>query len=124
MSLSNSSSAIRNVENVRCREQIRKYSMNQIILSIRRKRDRQIMQLMNEEALVNFLEYQGLAATLSPIKAAFLKRELIELKNSPLDLSFYSSLITKMKEADTCMVEINHHLLLTELKAVVSKYLI
>ena len=95
-------------------------SMDQIIAAIRSTRDQQIDELMKDPVLMAFLEHYYNTIAISDIKKEFLRRDLIELKKSPLDLSYYSSLITKMKESNTSKVD-NHKLFLAELKTLLQK---
>ncbi len=97
-------------------------SIEQIILHIKATRDQQIDELRKEPILINFLEQHFNTNTISAVKKAFLLRDLAELKNSPLDLSHYSSLITHMKEVKTLEVNASHNLLLTELGTIFRKY--
>jgi len=48
--------------------------------------------------LMAFLEHYFDALALSNVKKQLLFKDLVELRNSQLDLSHYSSLITMMKE--------------------------
>jgi hypothetical protein len=108
------------MEAKRADEITEKISMDQIIEAIRKTRDQQIDELMEDPLLMAFLEHCYDAVTISDIKKAFLKRSLNELKNSPLDLSYYSSLITKMKESNTTIVD-NNKLFFGELKSLFQK---
>lgn len=94
--------------------------MDQIIAAIRNTRDQQIDELMKDPVLMAFLEHYYNTVAISDVKKAFLRRSLSELKNSSLDLSYYSSLITKMKESNTSSVD-NHKLFLSELKVLFQK---
>jgi Na+-transporting NADH:ubiquinone oxidoreductase subunit NqrB len=96
-------------------------SMDQIIAAIRNTRDQQIEELMKDPVLMTFLEHYYNTVAISDVKKAFLRRGLSELKNSSLDLSHYSFLITKMKESNTSIVD-NHKLLLSELKTLFQRH--
>ena len=97
-------------------------STEQIIGSIRSIRDQKIEELMKENCLFDFLDCHFGALSMSLMKVAFLKRELRELKNSSLDLSYYSSLIRQIRESDNPKPPENHPLFLQELKPLVEKY--
>jgi hypothetical protein len=96
-------------------------SVDEIIRAIRHIRDRKIDELMKEPSLLDFVESNFDTYAISQIKVAFLKRELAELKNSSLDLSYYSSLIKQTKEINSHLVE-NHPLFIQELKPLFQKY--
>jgi hypothetical protein len=98
------------------REKTKEISMDQIIEAIQTTRNQQIDELMKDSVLMAFLEHYYNTIAISDVKKEFLRRDLIELKKSPLDLSYYSSLITKMKETNTSMVDNAHKLFLSELK--------
>lgn len=97
--------------------------MDQIIESIRSSRDEKINQLLVERSLLEFLQENYSTSSLSPIKKEFLLKDLLQLKHSPLDLSFYSSLITKMKERNQVSVD-SPQLILEEIRAIVNKYIL
>jgi len=111
------------MEAIRQRQKLKAVSTEQIIGSIRTIRDRKIDELMKEACLLDFLEHNFRPLTISQIKVAFLKRELAELKDSSLDLSYYSSLIKQTKESDSSKPLENHPLFLQELKPLFQKYL-
>src|SRR3954471_20866690 len=97
-------------------EKIGEISMDQIISSIREIRNQQIEELKKESVLMAFLEHYYDTLAISVIKKQFLLKNLSELRDSALDLSHYSSLITHMKETRTSTVSSNHKLFLSELK--------
>lgn len=103
-------------------EKIETVSMDQIIVSVRNVRDQQIEELLKEPALMAFLEHYYDTLMISNVKKLFLLKDLFELKNSSLDLSYYSSLITQMKELKTLEVSVGHKLFLVELKELFEKY--
>jgi hypothetical protein len=105
------------------REKIGEVSMEQIISSIRNTRDSQIGELMKEAVLMTFLEHYFNTIVISNVKKQFLLKDLSELKNSPLDLSHYSSLITQMKESKTLVVHSSHKLFVNELTNIFRKYI-
>src|SRR6267154_5111817 len=103
-------------------EQLGEISMEQIIVAIRTVRDLQIEELMKEPVLMAFLEHYYDTFVISPVKKAFLLKDLTELKHSSLNLVHYSSLITQMKELKTSEVNAGNKLFLIELKALFEKY--
>ena len=104
-------------------ENIAEVSVDQIIISIKDSRDSQIEELKKEPVLMAFLEHYYNTLVISDVKKQFLLKDLYELKNSPLDLSHYSSLITQMKETKTSTIDGSHKLFLSELKNIFQKYI-
>jgi hypothetical protein len=111
------------METNRQTEKIEEVSIDQIIASIRITRDNQIQELLKDTVLMAFLEHYYETLVISNVKKQFLLKNLIELKNSPLDLSHYSSLITQLKESKTLTVDSGHKLFLNELKNIFQKYI-
>jgi hypothetical protein len=103
-------------------ENIGEVSMDQIITSIRDSRDRQIEELKKEPVLMAFLEHYYNTLVISEVKKQFLLKDLDVLKNSPLDLSHYSAMITQMKVTQTSIIDGSHKLFLSELKNIFQKY--
>jgi len=103
-------------------EKTSEVSIELIIAEIRSTRDQQIDELMNERVMMAFLEHYYNTIAVSPVKLAFLKSDLIDLKKTSLDLVFYSSLITQMKQLKTLAVTGTHQLFLAELRGVFQKY--
>ncbi len=103
-------------------EKVIEGSMDQIIASIRRHRDRQIDELVKESNLMTFLEHYYDSVFISKVKKEFLLKDLIELKKSSLDLSHYSSLIKQMKDTTTFTVNPSHKTFLSELQNIFQKY--
>ena len=102
------------------RTNVNEVSMAQIIAAIQSFRDRQIDELMKGPTLMQFLEHYFDTIAISDAKKEFLQRLLVELKNSSLDLSFYSGLITQIKQNN--MLEIgDHKLFLLELRNLFQK---
>jgi len=104
-------------------EKIGEISMDQIISSIREIRNQQIEELKKEPILLAFLEHYYDTLMISDVKKQFLLKDLTELKNSSLDLSHYSSLITHMKETKSLNVPVSHKLFLSELQNIFQKYI-
>jgi hypothetical protein len=103
-------------------ENIGEVSVDQIITSIRDSRDRQIEELKKESVLMAFLEHYYDTLVISDVKKQFLLKDLNELRNSALDLSHYSSLITQMKDKKAATIDSSHKLFLSELKNIFEKY--
>ena len=97
-------------------------SMEAIISSIRNQRNVLIHDVLNDAGLRSFLEKQFDAFIISAVKAEFLKRDLKDLQNSPLDLAHYAAMIRQMKEQNTETPEEIHPLFLKELKVIFQKY--
>ena len=104
-------------------EKIDEISIDQIISTIQEIRNQQIEELKKEPVLLAFLEHYYDTLMISDVKKQFLLKDLSELKNSPLDLSHYSSLITHMKETKTSTVAAGHKLFLSELQNIFQKYI-
>lgn len=94
-----------------------------IIENLKSIRDTTVISLLkNDDALMAFLEEHFDTIAISPVKQEFLKRELVELKNSSLDLVHYSSLIKEIKEKGYMMVNKDLPLFNQELKLICEKY--
>jgi hypothetical protein len=103
-------------------DKIEEVSTNQIIDSIRSIRNGQIGELMKEPNLMTFLEHYYDTLLISNVKKQFLLKDLMELKNSPLDLTHYASLITYMKNLKISVAAPSNKLFFTELEIVFNKY--
>ena len=77
-----------------------KVSIDKIIDNIRTSRNNKIQNLLNDNVLMTFLEEYFEVVAVSAIKLEFIKRDLLELKKSSLDLSHYASLIKQLKESN------------------------
>lgn len=94
-----------------------------IIENLRSIRNNTINGLLkNEDCLMAFLEKHFDTIAISPVKREFLKRDLVELKDSSLDLVHYSSLIKEIKEKGNMTVNKDHPLFNQELKLICEKY--
>jgi predicted oxidoreductase len=98
-----------------------KIRLDVIIENIRKARDQRVQKLLNDSALMTFLEEHYNTVAVSAVKLEFLKRDLQGILNTSLDLAHYSSLIKRMKEANTSIVEVNHPLFLLELNSFFKK---
>lgn len=94
-----------------------------IIEHLRSNRDTIINDLLeNDSTLMAFLEVHFDTIAISSVKREFLKRDLVELKNSSLDLVHYSSLIKEIKETGNSVSIEGHSLFHLELKVIFEKY--
>ena len=96
-------------------------SIDKRIEELKRLRDERIQSLLTTSDLMNFMEEQYSTFAMSAVKMEFLKRDLMTLIQSPLDLVHYSSLLRQWKESnaapDDYLVVIEQ-----EIKALVEKY--
>jgi hypothetical protein len=92
-----------------------KNSIQNIIQVIRSVRNHFIDELMDEAALMEFIKEHFNTVAISAGKIDFVRKKLLELKTSPLDLVEYSSLIRLANETNIGVIE-NHPLLLKALK--------
>ncbi|HTH55927.1 MAG TPA: hypothetical protein VL728_07755 [Cyclobacteriaceae bacterium] len=97
-------------------------STDEIIKCIQQTRDRLIDDLLNEPLMMDFVLEHFNTVAMTQVKLDYIKRGLIELKGSHLDLAHYSPLIKQMKETQTTLVNANHRLFLMQLKAEFKKY--
>ena len=98
-----------------------KISIDQRIETIRAHRDERLKELLNDTRLMDFLEAQYDIFQISSVRKEFLKRDLIDLKNTPLDLVHYAALIRDMKDGTAAPVA-DHPLFLEELRNIFKKY--
>jgi hypothetical protein len=100
-----------------------KVSIDKIIQNIRYVRDEQLQHLLDVQNMSPFLEEEFNVRTLSAVKLEFLKRDLLELKKSSLNLTHYATLINELKESNLDLPQKDHPLFLQELKLIFDKYL-
>lgn len=84
-------------------------------------RDNKIQALLRTPDLMAFLEEHYNTFAISPIKIEFLKRDLKDLLQSPLDLVHYSSLLRQIKEANPEAKDY-FALIEQEVKSLIEKY--
>lgn len=96
-------------------------SVESIITQIRAHRDSTIQKLLQEVNLMAFLEDRYGVFQISNVRKEFLKRDLLELKNTSVDLVHYASLIKEIKENSNAAWQ-EHDLFLTELDILFKKY--
>lgn len=99
-----------------------KISTERIIVLVRDIRNGLIKDFMNDDTLNSWFAQQY-NKTISPIKLEFMKRDLKELLNSPVDLSHYAGLIRQMQEHNSASIaSANHELFYQELETIFKKY--
>lgn len=104
-------------------KEISKTSTEFIIKNLRSIRDHQIDELLkSEDSLTSFLERHYNTFVISAVKQEFLKRDLIELKNTSLDLVHYASLIKEIMETGNLLLVEEHPLFTHELKVIFQRY--
>lgn len=82
-----------------------KTSTEFIIKKLRSIRDNKIYDLIKtDDSLMAFLEKHYTTFAISAVKREFLKRDLIELKSTSLDLVHYSSLIKEIMETGNLLL--------------------
>ena len=100
------------------------WSTDRIIEDIQERRVALTKDLLKDDLLSSYLDtlYEG--AKLSSVKSEFLKRDLKQLSEAPIDLVHYSMLILKAKESDlwpnTAIIEEFIH---AEIRPVILKYI-
>jgi hypothetical protein len=96
--------------------------VEKIIELINMLRNELIKDFLNDEYLNNHFQEQY-QKPLSNIKREFLKRDLRELRNEPVDLVHYAGLINHIKETGTVFLpERNSDFIYEELKKIIQKY--
>lgn len=97
-------------------------SMERIIDLVRGVRDSLISDfLIDGNVKSYFLEQYG--KELSKVKSEFLKRDLKDLQNSPIDLSHYGSLIKQIQNLNSASLATTHKdLFHKELERIFKKY--
>ena len=99
-----------------------KISTERIIDLVREVRNGLIRDFLQDENLKSYFAEQY-NKDLSQIKLEFLKRDLKELLNSPVDLPHYALLIKQMQELNTASIaSSNHELFYKELEGIFKKY--
>jgi hypothetical protein len=96
-------------------------SIEQIIEDLRLQRHACIKELLQDSNLMSFLEAQYDVFQISSVRREFLKRDLLELKDSSLDRVHYASLIKDIKENGSVELQ-QHPLFLSELREIFKKY--
>lgn len=96
-------------------------SIEQIIDNLQVQRHHRIKELLKDSNLMAFLEAQYDVFQISSVRKEFLKRDLTELKDSPLDRAHYASLIRDIKDNGPTELQ-DHPLFLSELRSIFKKY--
>jgi hypothetical protein len=99
-----------------------KISTERIIDLVREVRNGLIRDFMDDQNLKSWFLDQY-KKELSQIKTEFLKRDLKELMNSPVDLVHYAQLIRQMQELNSASIgSTNNDLFYKELESIFKKY--
>lgn len=99
-----------------------KLSIERIIDLVREVRNGLIADFL-EDATIKSYFHEQYNKEISQVKTEFLKRDLKELMNSPIDLPHYSSLIKAMQEQNSAsLTATNHDLFYRELERIFHKY--
>lgn len=97
-------------------------SVDSIIESLREARDKQIEDLLTEPGLARYLEAHYRIPLLSRVKSEFLRRDLVTLLQSPLDLVHYAPLIRELKSNNSLPIDL-HPCFHSELDSLFQKYI-
>lgn len=93
------------------------------IATIRILRDSRIHELLqHEDKLQLFLEKHCDVIAISPVRKQFLKKDLMELKMSGLDLTHYSSLLKESKASGSVRPDRMDELFILEFQLLFDKY--
>ena len=99
-----------------------KLSFERIIDLVRNVRNGLIQDFLQDANLRTYF-LQQYNRELSQVKSEFLKRDLKELLDSPVDLSHYGLLIKQMQDSNTASISSTHHdLFYKELEKIFSRY--
>lgn len=99
-----------------------KISTERIIDLVREVRNGLIRDFLSDDTLKSYFS-ENFKKELSQIKMEFLKRDLKELMNSPVDLPHYALLIKQMQEVNSASItSTNHELFYKELELIFKKY--
>jgi len=109
-------------EHEKATEKDLKLSIDRIIDLVRNVRNGLIHDFLQDENLRSYF-LQQYKRELSQVKAEFLKRDLKDLLNSPIDLSHYGLLIKQMQDSNTASISSTHHdLFYKELEKIFVRY--
>jgi hypothetical protein len=98
-------------------------STDTLITKIGLLRDSRIHELLTEdEKLMQFLDKHCDVIAISPVRKEFLKRDLLELKDSKLNLTHYSTLLNESKLSGTIRPEFMEELFVREFQLIFDKY--
>ncbi|MBX2956209.1 MAG: hypothetical protein KF846_08630 [Cyclobacteriaceae bacterium] len=100
-----------------------KLSYTQRIDHIRTLRNSLIKDFLDEANLIRYFAEQYRHMHLNTRKLEFIKKELRELLDAPVDLVHYASLLLEMKQEGTASITASHHkLFYDELEKIFSRY--
>ena len=109
-------------EHEKATEKDLKLSIERIIDLVRNVRNGLIQDFLQDANLRTYF-LQQYNRELSQVKSEFLKRDLKELLDSPVDLSHYGLLIKQMQDSNTASISSTHHdLFYKELEKIFSRY--
>jgi hypothetical protein len=109
-------------EHEKATEKDLKLSIERIIDLVRNVRNGLIHDFLQDANLRTYF-LQQYNRELSQVKAEFLKRDLKELLDSPVDLSHYGLLIKQMQDSNTASISSTHHdLFYKELEKIFTRY--
>lgn len=105
------------------RTEVPPHSLDEIINFIYNKRNSLISGLLSDPSLMSYVKSHFHITTISPVRLEFLKRELKQQRDSPLDLVHYSSLIKELKIQWRENLPDDHPMFEQELMSIFKKYL-
>lgn len=98
-------------------------STDALIASIQLLRNSRIHTLLQDETeLANFLDKHCDVIAISPVRREFLKRDLLELKESRLNLIHYAPVLNESKVSGTISEAKMHELFVLEFQLLFDKY--
>lgn len=98
-------------------------SVETIIAYIRSLRDQRLLELTrHDDALMDLLEELYNTVAISTVKREFMKRDLKELRGTPLDRSHYATLISEITENGDKIDAEKSPLFIAELQQIFAKY--
>lgn len=98
-------------------------STESIIAYIRSLRDQRLQELSrHDDALLDVLEELYNTIAISAVKREFMKRDLLELRGTSLDLVHYATLITEIKKTGDTGIAETSSLFVDEMKQIFKKY--
>lgn len=98
-------------------------STESIITYLHTLRNQRLQELgRHDDALMDVLEDLYNTVAISAVKREFMKRDILELRSTSLDLVHYSSLITEIKKTGDSSIAERSSLFVDELKQIFKKY--
>jgi hypothetical protein len=91
---------------------------------IRKLRNDLLKDFLDERYLKEYIAAHYNVKELSNVKIEFIKKELKELLQTPLDLSHYEAILTNLKETDSASLgEGNDQLFYADIEKVLKRYM-